>query len=373
MATTATKKQILAGRRRKVVERALKAGAKALLVTQAEDVAYFSGFGGEDSWLLLGPRAGAWLITDGRFAEQAPRECPGVTVHVRIGSLGKALAEIAKSAGIKGRIAVQGEAMTLAALESLEEFIPHSRIKATQGLVGSLQEIKDAREIANIRKAVRIAEAAFNSMLAQGKSAFVGRTERQIAGDLEYRMRLAGADKPAFDTILAVGSNASRCHHRPTDKVATEGQPVLIDWGAVVGGYRSDLTRVVFIGRIPSKLAEIYDVVLRAQKAGIAAIRGGVAAKAVDAAARDVIASAGYAQQFVHGLGHGVGLQIHESLRLSRISESVLRAGMVTTVEPGIYLPGFGGVRIEDDIEVTAQGRRRLGTLPREIQAMHLA
>ena len=223
-----------------------------------------------------------------------------------------------------------------------------------------------------IRKAVAAAEKAFRELLALGRKGWVGRSEGELAAELEYRMRLAGAQGPSFDTIVAVGPHASLPHYRPGATRVESDCLVLIDWGAKVGGYCSDLTRTVRVGRIPPRLAEIHGVVERAQAAGIRAVRSGIAAGSADRAARDVIEAAGYGKQFVHGLGHGIGLEIHEAPGLGRKAKARLRPGMVVTVEPGIYLPALGGVRIEDDVVVTPDGCRRLSSLPRDMESMTL-
>jgi Xaa-Pro aminopeptidase len=369
--SSANKHGNFADRRKAAMAAVAKAGARNFLVSRFEDVSYLTGFSGDDSILLAGPHY-ACLLTDGRYDEQARAECPDIEIYIRQAGMAKALAEVFKKAGLKGKLAVQAEHMTLRARQVYEEQLRPRKVLPVSEVVTRLREVKDASEVEAICKAIAVAQDAFLSMLRQGKKAFVGRTERQIAADLDYRMRLAGADKPSFDTIVAVGPHGSLPHYRPADTVAEEGQPVLIDWGAAVGGYVSDLTRVVFLGTIPPKLAEIYEVTLRAQAAGIAAFKHNATLKAVDAAARDVIAAAGYGDKFIHSLGHGIGRVVHEMPGLSKLGEGKLKAGMVVTAEPGIYLPGVGGVRIEDDVEVTAKGARVLSTLPRKLQEMLL-
>jgi Xaa-Pro aminopeptidase len=360
-----------AGRRKAALAAVAKAGGRNFLVSRFEDVSYLTGFSGDDSILLAGPHY-ACLVTDGRYDEQARAECPDIEIHIRQVGMAKAVAEVFKKAGLSGKLAVQAEHMTLRACQVFEEQLRPRKVLPVSEVVTHLREVKDASEVEAIRKAIAVAQDAFLSMFRQGKKAFVGRTERQIAADLDYRMRLAGADKPSFDTIVAVGPHGSLPHYRPADTVAEEGQPVLIDWGAAVGEYVSDLTRVVFLGTISSKLAEIYEITLRAQAAGIAAVKHNAALKAVDAAARDVIASAGYGDKFIHSLGHGIGRVVHEMPSLSKLGEGKLKAGMVVTAEPGIYLAGIGGVRIEDDVEVTAKGAKVLSTLPRKSSEMLL-
>ena len=348
---------------------AAKAKIDALLISRPQDVTYLSGFTGEDSTLLMG-RTWARLITDGRFDEQAAGECPDVDFHVRDGAMFDAVAEQVKGCKVR-RLGIQADHLTVRGLELLRRKLGQRRTThGVSGVVPALRAAKSREEVRAIRKAIRVAEQAFEQLLAGGAKAFVGRSERTLAAELDYRMRLAGAREPAFETIVAAGAHGSLPHYRPGPTVIRRGQAVLIDWGARVDGYCSDLTRVVFIGRIPPEIAEVYEVVLSAERAGIAAIRPGVACKTVDAEARKVIESAGYDDRFLHGLGHGIGLEIHEAPTLGRTSTVRLRSGMIVTVEPGIYLPGVGGVRIEDDVLVTPRGRRKLSSLPRDAAAM---
>jgi len=357
-------------RRRAVVRRAQAEKVDALVVTRPEDVGYLCGFTGGDSYLVVG---GAWacLITDGRYAEQAQRECGDVEFRVRSGALPAALGEVLKGRRVR-RVGIQAEHVTVQLHKTLSERLAPKRIKPLTGLTARLREVKDPAEVRVIRRSIGVAEKAFRGLLAMGARQWVGLTERDLAGELEYRMRRGGADGPAFETIVAAGAHGSLPHYRPGATRIKAGSPVLIDWGAKVGGYCSDLTRVVFLGRIPPKLGTIHDVVRRAQAAGIAAARVGVACKTVDAAARKVIVESGYGERFVHSLGHGVGRQIHESPGLARTSKLRMKAGMVVTIEPGIYLPGIGGVRIEDDVLITRDGPRRLTSLPTGADAMVL-
>jgi len=367
-------------RRGAVLRKVRGAHVKAVLISCPEDVGYLSGFTGDDSFLLMGEagrgdssRPAQWvcLITDGRYSEQANKECRGIEVHVHRGQLPEAVAALLKGRRVR-RLAVQAEHLTLQRRSVLEKGLKGKSLVGIDDLVKDLRQIKDAVEVKAIRKAIRVAENAFRTLLAGGLRGFVGRTERQVAAELDYQMRLAGADRPAFETIVAAGAHGSLPHYRPGETRIRRGQPVLIDWGARVQGYCSDLTRVVLLGRIPPKLVRIYQVVLRAQAAGMAAVRPGISGKTADAAARKVVEAAGYGQQFVHGLGHGLGREVHEGPSLGRFSGMRLRAGMVVTVEPGIYLPGVGGVRIEDDVLVGSDGQRRLSSLPRALAAMTL-
>ena len=339
-----------------------------MLVTRRPDVRYLCGFTGEDSWLLFGP---GWttLITDGRFAEQARAECRSSDIAVRTGTIEARAVTSIKKHRIR-RLAIQNTHMTVRSHQMLGDKLPRVRLIGVVNVVPAVRAVKAEQEIRAIRKAIRVAERAFKDLISPGATALVGQTERAVAARLDHLMRCGGASGPAFETILAAGRHGSLCHYCPGSTVIRRNQAVLIDWGARVDGYCSDLTRVIFTGRIPPKIGEIYRVVLDAQLAGIARIRSGVACKTVDASARAVIATAGYGEQFRHSLGHGIGLEVHESPGLARTQAGRLRSGMVVTVEPGIYLPGVGGVRIEDDVLVTRQGRRRLTSLPRDIEAM---
>jgi len=362
--------RVFAKRRRAAMRKAAAQKVDAVLVSRAEDVGYLSGFTGHDSFLLIG---GGWarLITDGRYGEQARQECPDVQVHVRRGGVAESAAEALKGKRVR-RLGVQGEQVTVQFHKTLVSKLPTKRIKPLTGLLAPLRAVKDDGEVRAIRKAIRVAEKAFQEVRAMGAKAWVGRSERDLAAELDYRMRLAGAQGPSFETIVAVGANAARPHHQPGSARVRRGAWVLIDWGARVAGYCSDLTRVVFIGRIPPRMGEVYEVVRRAQAAGIAAARSGAGCKSVDTAARRVIEEAGYGEQFMHSLGHGLGRQVHEFPGLGRKAKKRLRAGMVVTIEPGIYLPGVGGVRIEDDILITRGGCRRLSALSRDAGAMML-
>lgn len=368
--TTARQADACAARRRAVARKTAAEKADALLVSRPQDVGYLSGFSGDDSCLLIG-RGWHVLITDGRYDEQARAECDDIEVHVRKGSMATTVAELVRARKIR-RLAIQSDHATVQFHQAIAKAVAPRKVKAAGGLVASLRLVKDAAEVRAVRRAIAVAQRAFRQMLAAGARRWAGRTERELAAELDYRMRLAGAEGPAFETIVAAGPHGSLPHYRPGSTRARSGQAVLVDWGAKVSGYCCDLTRVVFLGRIPRQLARVHEVVRRAQEAGIRAIRAGATCHGVDAAARDVIAQAGYAKQFVHGLGHGLGREVHEAPGLARNVRTRLRAGMIVTVEPGVYLPGAGGVRIEDDVLVMAGGRRRLTSLPRRAEAMLL-
>lgn len=368
-----------ASRRRGAFTQAAKKSGPidAFLVSGVQDVSYLSGFTGEDSMLLVG---GNWacLLTDGRFGEQAQWECPGCEIRVRSGeSMSVAAATVLKTRRAR-RLGIQPEHLTVVQHNALQKALTEIAGKSSRTLPAAdvglhLRSRKDGGEVRAIRKAIAVAEKAFLELTGRGAKWFVGRTERQVAAELEHLMKDAGASDPSFESIIGVGAHSSLCHYRPGDTKIRRGQALLMDWGALVDGYCSDLTRVVFIDTIPPQLGQVYETVRLAQQAAIAAIRPGVSGKAVDFAARSVIEKAGYGDKFVHSIGHGLGRQVHEMPWMGKLSKARLKAGMVVTVEPGIYLPGVGGVRIEDDILVTPRGHQRLSTLPRNLESMVLS
>jgi Xaa-Pro aminopeptidase len=341
----------------------------ALLVTGELNVTYLTGFTGDSSYLVVSPDR-ELLITDGRYTQQLAEECPALPLAVRQpgSTLPDFAADCLSALGFSS-LGLEADNVTLSFHEKLREAMTTSQLAATSGLIESLREIKDAGEIAAIREAIQIAEAAFIE-LRHGLRR--GQTEKQVADDLEYMIRRRGGACSAFPTIVGVGPRAALPHGRPTAHSRIgESESVLIDWGArgpTSGGYHSDLTRVLVTGKLSPQLQTVYGVVLDAQRAAIAAIRPGAVMKEFDAAARSTIEAAGYGKQFNHALGHGLGLAVHELPRLAPDQSRQLAAGMVLTVEPGIYLPGSLGVRIEDDILVTDTGCEVLTSLPKELE-----
>ena len=355
-----------AARRDRLIRRLRKTGAEALLVTNETNVTYLTGFSGDSSYLLIGPGQ-TLLLSDSRYTTQIEEECPGLDVSIRSNRqpMTEAVAKAAKRAKLR-QLGFESSSTTFAQWETLKQDVGTATLVPAAGLVEQLREQKDREEIAAIRKAVAEAERGFAVL----RQTLLGEmTELQAAHDLEHTMRRFGAERASFPPIIAVGDRAALPHARPTGKRISESPFVLVDWGAEERtGYKSDLTRVLATGKISSKLEKVYRVVLNAQLRGIEAIRPGVPCRDVDAAARKVIEQAGHGRHFGHGLGHGVGLDIHEGPRFSPASEDVLKPGMVVTVEPGIYLPGWGGVRIEDDILVTRDGCEVLTSVPKEFE-----
>jgi Xaa-Pro aminopeptidase len=344
-----------------------KAGVDALLVTDFVNVTYLTGFTGDDSYLLV-RRDGETILSDPRYITQLEGECPGVDLDIRPPgrSMSQALHRCVTSSGIS-RLGIEADSMTVGLRDRLASKMAKLEIVATSGFIEKLRQIKDKEEVALICQAARQAEKAFATLQC---SLRLEMTEKQAADELEYQMRLFGAKDAAFPTIMAVGSRAALPHATPTSQRIGDDDFVLIDWGANGGLYRSDLTRVLVTGRISPKFAKVYSVVLQAQTQAIAAVRPGVLAHDVDAVARGIIANAGFGRRFRHGLGHGLGLQVHEGPRLAVNSQTILRPGMVVTVEPGIYLPSWGGVRIEDDVLVTRTGCEVLTSTPKRLEDM---
>jgi Xaa-Pro aminopeptidase len=319
----------------------------AVVVAKPENRLYFSGFTGSSGLLLVGLDT-ARLITDFRYVQQATRQAPDFTVVRHGADIYETLAAEIKAVG-GGRIGFESDYTTFDAYQRMQAFggelMPLS--------LDRLRMVKDETELAALRRAVRIADEAFSHILPYLRP---GVRERDIAAEMEYFMRRQGAEKMAFEIIVASGLRSALPHGRASDKQIAAGDFVTMDFGAVYGGYHSDITRTVVVGKATPRQREIYRLVLMAQQAGVEAVAPGRICREVDADARKVIIDAGYGEYFGHGLGHGVGLAIHEEPRLSPACEVVLAPGMTVTVEPGVYIPEWGGVRIEDTVVVTADG-----------------
>ncbi len=341
-----------------------KLDADSLLVTNFTNVTYLTGFTGDDSYLLLWA-GGELILSDGRYSLQLDEECPGVDRYLRPpgGSMAEAVAKAVRRVGAR-RLAIEAGSMTVELRDTLAEALPSADLCTSRGLIEGLRRVKDPGEIAAIREAIRLAERGFEALRATVQAEM---REKEAADELEYRMRRFGARGAAFPTIVAVGARAALPHARADQERLGAAPLVLIDWGANGGLYQSDLTRILVTDRISPELKKVYGVVLKAQRKAIAAVRPGIEAAKVDRLARRVIEEAGYGRYFGHGLGHGLGLEVHEEPRLNPTSQTVLEPGMVVTIEPGIYLPGRFGVRIEDDVVVTKDGHEVLSALPKEL------
>ena len=338
-------------------------GADALLVSQPENRGYLSGFTGSSGWLLITAER-AQIATDFRYYEQVGLECPGYELVKITTNLAEVLPGMLQEAGVR-RLAFEADHATFADIQDWSKAAPDVEWAPTKGIGAGLRAVKDAGEIATLRTAITLADEALAAGLAQLRP---GMTELELSWIIESYMRTHGAQNVSFDLIIACGPNGARPHAGATDEPIVAGEPVVIDMGARVNYYCSDLTRTVCLGQpnAPERFWTVYNTVLQAQMAAEAAIRPGMTGQAVDAVARDLIAAAGYGPNFGHGLGHGVGLAVHEEPRLSRLGTGALAAGHVVTVEPGIYLPGWGGVRIEDIVLVTEDGVEVLTRAPKE-------
>lgn len=342
-----------------------------MLVSHPSNVRYLTDFSGEDAVLLV-TKDQAAIVSDGRFVTQLEDECPDLEHVIRpIGqTIPEAVAEQARRFGLKW-VAFEPAALSVADFEALREKLDVVEARPAEPFVEQLRMIKDREEILAIRRAIDMAERAF-VMLRQGLRH--GESEKDVADTLESNLRRCGAATASFPPIVAVGPRSALPHARPTTSNAIgDADFVLVDWGACEPPYKSDLTRVLVTGKVTPKFEKVYRTVLAAQARGIAAIRPGVLARDVDAEARSVIEEAGFGRFFRHGLGHGLGLDIHEEPRLRKSTETVLEPGMVITVEPGVYLPGWGGIRIEDDILVTPDGCEVLTTLPTALESVRVA
>lgn len=355
-------------RRRALSRKFRNAGIDGLLVSGTENVRYLSGFRGEDSVLLV-TRDAAALVTDGRYVEQAGSETTGLEILVRKKALMPAAARQARRMEI-GRLGVEAGAVTLAQYESLREAAKSIALVSTAGLVERLRLLKDRDEVRAIERAVAVAEEAFLAVIGRLRP---GMTEREVALSLDRTMTELGAEAPAFPTIVAAGKNSSRPHAVPTDRRIRRGDALLVDWGARVDGYHSDLTRMLFLARIPPIFRRMFPLVQGAQRRALTQMRPGRPLKQPDASARAHFKAHRHNRYFTHGLGHGLGLMIHEAPALASGNDQTLKPGMVCTVEPGLYRPGRGGVRIEDDVLITRNGHRVLTTLPKSLESFLLS
>jgi Xaa-Pro aminopeptidase len=347
-------------------------GADALLVTARANVRYLSGFTGSAGALLVAAGR-AVLVTDGRYRTQAGEQVAtvglGDAVEVVIGGVEAqrdAVVRALRTGGVE-RLGLEADHVTWSGSRRWERDVAPVEVVSTSGTVEALRQVKDAGELASMARAAAIADEALASVLGMLRA---GPSEAEVALALDSAMRRLGAEDRAFETIVASGPNAAKPHARPTTRTIADGDPVVIDFGAVYEGYRSDMTRTFCVGGAPSaQMARVFEVVGAAQAAGVAAVRAGVEAQAVDRACRDVVAEAGWAEEFEHGTGHGVGLDIHEAPGVGPGSTAILGTGVVVTVEPGVYLAGIGGVRVEDTVVVTEDGCRPLTTFPKDIAA----
>lgn len=353
-------------RRRKLAAELASQRIEAMLVTHLTHVRYLTGFTGSNGGLLLRKDLSATMATDGRYTTQIAQEVPDVEVLI-----GRAVGPTLL-AGLEGplRVGFEADYVTVAELQKLQEATPEDvTLVPVSGVIEAHRLIKGNDELDALEELAAMATAALEGLINDG-GVRAGRTEREIAADLEYRMRMGGAERPSFDTIIASGPNSAKPHHGAEDRVLEDGDIVTIDYGAYAGGFNSDCTRTFIVGEPDDFAKEIYDVVLRAQLAGVAAAVPGAKLVDVDAASRKVIEEAGYGEYFVHSTGHGIGLDVHEGPYAAKTGEGELAPGMTLTIEPGIYVPGKGGVRIEDTLIITDGAPRSITTFPKELRCL---
>jgi len=335
---------------------------EALLVTGLANVRYLCGYSGSSGWLWVGSKDTVFL-TDFRYQQQAKHEVRADCLVIIKKSLLEDLVALPQARRVK-QLGYESGHLLCSQYQFLKKRLAGVKLASTDGLVESIRRIKDAQELAKIARAAAMADRAFAAILKYIKP---GRSERQVANQLDYYLKYFGAEKPSFDSIVASGPNGALPHARPGERRLRKGDFVVLDFGAKYQGYCSDMTRTVLLGRPTTKHLEIYHLVQQAQLCGLQAVRPGQQGREADLAARKVIEEAGYGKYFGHGLGHGVGLEVHEGPRLSRLSQDILAPGQVVTVEPGVYLPGWGGVRIEDLVTVTEKGAKILSNSSKKL------
>ena len=343
-------------------------GVANFLVTRMSNVRYLCGFTGSNGILFV-TRRDAYFITDGRYTNQAQEQVKGAQVFTYHGggTMSEAFIREVKSnkeIRFRGRIGIEAQFMSVDFFQTLRRVFPGSHTIETELVVEDISAVKDDVEIDAIRRAVKITDEVFNTLLTDIKP---GVSEMDLSAEISYRQRKLGAEKDAFETIVASGPRSALPHGIASNRKIEKDDFVTFDFGCIVDGYPSDMTRTVVVGKASRKQREIYDLVKEAQAAAVDAIQAGTKCSDVDNVARQIIAKGGYGDRFTHGLGHGLGLEVHGRPVLSRISNTKLKPGMVVTVEPGIYIDGFGGVRIEDDVLVTSNGHDNLTQSPREL------
>ena len=334
----------------------------AILITQPENRRYLSGFTGSDGVLLISQDQ-AILATDFRYYEQVEKQAPDFRLAKITGKFKTLLPELVHEVGVK-RVGFESVHLTVDQHKEWEEVAEGFELVPTKELVEGIRAVKEENELSKIRKSIALSDEALAHIVGVIEP---GMTEKEVAWELEAFMRTHGAEKMAFDLIVGSGSNGAMPHATVSERVIQAGEPIVIDMGAMIDGYNSDLTRTICAGPPNDKFKEIYDIVLEAQLAAEQGIRPGMTGKQADGIARQVIEEAGHGEHYGHGLGHGVGLAVHEKPGVGRLSEDVLEPGMVFTVEPGIYVPGWGGVRIEDIVVMREDGVEVLTQASKEL------
>jgi Xaa-Pro aminopeptidase len=352
-----------AQRRRALQAQLAARGLSGVLSMNSADWYYLTGFTGEAGALLIS-RSGSSLVTDGRFTVQAKEETSGIRVVKQEVSLMASVGKLLRGP-VRGKIGFDAGQITLEQFRTLRRATgPRVRLAAAHGEIGALRQRKEVAEVALMRKAAVLAGEVVSAAFKLLKP---GVREIEIAAEIEYQMRSRGASGPAFETIVAFGARSAHPHARPTEKRLGKNELVVLDLGVILAHYCSDITRTVFVGRAPARIRRFYRAVQEAQAAAVAAVRVGVTCGEVDAAARGVLTRYRLDRYFVHSTGHGLGLEVHENPRVARGQMHVLVPGNVITIEPGVYVPGLGGIRIEDDVAVHAVQTEVLTRVPRDL------
>jgi Xaa-Pro aminopeptidase len=346
------------------VKRKLKAeNLDGMIITHLDHIRYLTGFDGSSALLVI-TLNGADFFTDSRYSIQARQQVKGARIHLIKASPISSLLDFPEFNVRNKRYGFTAEYLSVSTHELLAQVLPDVLLVKADSVFAQLGWVKDKSELANIERAVKIADTALSRVL---QLVVPGVRERELAAELEYQMAMLGSEKPAFESIVASGYRSAMPHGLATSKKVKKGEFVTFDFGATVGGYVSDTTRTVVVGRATSRQKKVYDIVLRAQLAAIRKIKSGVSGKTVDETARRIIQKAGFGKNFGHGLGHGIGFYIHVGPRMGPQSKDKLMTGNVITVEPGIYIEGWGGVRIEDDVLVTRSGSRVLNKAEKKL------
>jgi Xaa-Pro aminopeptidase len=344
-------------------------GFDALVVTTLPNVRYLTGFAGSAGVLVVTP-TGALLTTDGRYRTQSSEQvrAAGADVEITIGNTTDQRQAAKDFLSTLPRVGLEADNVSWSGQRVWASLLDSAELVPTSNAVEALREVKDAAEIARMERAASIADAALYEVLPLLSEEV---TEERFALELDTAMRRGGAESVAFETIVAAGENSAKPHHRPGPRRVRQGDAVVVDFGATYEGYRSDMTRTFCVGAEPEgDMARVFAVVGASQAAGAAAVRPGIVAKEVDDVCRAIITEAGWADRFEHGTGHGVGLDIHEAPTVSQLGTAILAPGFVVTVEPGVYLPGQGGVRVEDTLVVTEDGSRPLTRFTKDIHGI---
>ena len=335
---------------------------QSLLVTELEHVRYLTGFSGSSGLCLITQKKQVF-ITDRRYKSQAPQEINGFKIIIAKQTLFPLLAE-RKLIPARSRVGFESQYLSVADLNSLKKLLPLSHFIPVTSILENVTAIKDDKEIELIRHAASISDKVFKKLLTLVRP---GVRECDIAAEISYWHRKYGAERDAFDPIVASGERGALPHARASEKKIQRSEMVVLDFGCCYRGYNSDITRTLAVGTPSTEMKKVYQIVLDAQKKAIEAVRSGVTARSIDAIARNHIRQNGYGRYFIHSLGHGLGIHVHDPLRVSAVSAAVLNTGNVVTIEPGIYIPGHGGVRIEDDIVVCENGCDILTTSSKEL------